>query len=69
MVEEIALRKKINPFFILVLRVQISNINNMFQPQQDFMGELSRNFQSNLSEMGSNLQRQVRKVTKLKSGL
>jgi len=28
-------------------------------PQQDFMGELSRNFQSNLSEMGSNLQRQA----------
>merc|ERR1711962_426696 len=27
--------------------------------QQDFMGELSRNFQSNLSEMGSNLQRQA----------
>jgi len=28
-------------------------------PQQDFMGELSRNFQSNLSEMGNNLQRQA----------
>jgi len=28
-------------------------------PQQDFMGELSRNFQSNLSEMGNSLQRQA----------
>ena len=31
----------------------------MFQTQQDFMGDLSRNFQSNLSEMGSSLQRQA----------